>query len=103
MGFVLELARALLEVQESGKEEGPQHAAVSAALDMSSTWSEFCIEAGPLQQLLREQTEELCGPRPIRLLTEEGSELADLAGGGLMSGREILALLQGMSAMGVMS
>jgi hypothetical protein len=32
---------------------------------------------------------------------EEGQDLVELAGGGLMSGREILALLQGMSAMGV--
>lgn len=48
-----------------------------------------------LEQLCSEQEGDLGGPRAVRMSMDD-SDLADLAGGGLMSGHEILQLLQGM-------
>ena len=72
---------------------------------MSGAWSEFSSEdsGGALRHLLDEQDAEFCGPKPERPPPEETPEEGSLAamagslGGGLMSGREILALLQGMN------
>jgi hypothetical protein len=91
----------LLSSMSRGPSPSPLRAAPLAQI--SGPWSEFSAEGGPLEQLFTEQDGDLCGPRPVRPITEEGADLAELAGGGLMSGREILALLQGMSAMGVIS
>ena len=59
------------------------------------------------------QDDEFCGPKPIRPPVEEAPETGGLAaamsgglsglGGGMMSGRDILALLQGMSMGGGLS
>ena len=57
-------------------------------------------EDGPLHQLCQQQAGDLGGPRAQRVPLE-GAELAELAGGGMMSGHEILALLQNMGAMGM--
>lgn len=48
-----------------------------------------------MEQLCAEQEGDLGGPRAVRMSMDD-SDLADLAGGGLMSGHEILQLLQGM-------
>ncbi len=58
-------------------------------------------EGGVLAQLLKEQEGDLGGPRAARVPMEDSSELAELAGGGLISSSEILALLHNMSALGV--
>ena len=75
-------------------------------MQANKAWSAFASGSGPLSTLVSEQAGDLCGPRPVRPPMDEASELGgDLEGGatGHMSGREILALLQSMSAMGVMS
>ncbi|KAJ9528314.1 hypothetical protein QJQ45_014291 [Haematococcus lacustris] len=71
----------------------------------SSTWSEFAAaeEKGALRCLCHEQEGDLGGPRILRpylggLMHGGSSELADLAGGGLMTGQEILTLLQNMGS-----
>lgn len=65
----------------------------------SSQWSEFVADDGTFGKLCKEQEGDLGGPRAIRTIVDPNSELAELAGGGLMNGHEILALLQGMSVM----
>jgi len=98
MGFVLELCKLMQAACDEAQDTF--NALIKAKLAASPEWSEFNAD---LAKLTAEQEGDLGGPRPIRAPVEEGSELAELAGGGLMSGREILALLQGMSAMGVMT
>ena len=61
------------------------------------------VEGGPLSQLFAEQTEELGGPRPCRPSMDENGEVSNVGDNDLMSSHEILALLQSMSQMGVMS
>ena len=104
-----------------------QMESVSKSLASCESWVEFSSEPdpwgedtdqasslSPLSTLIKEQDDDLCGPKPIRPPMPTGEpaddeagmgelaelagmgELAELAGGGLMSGRDILALLQGM-------
>uniref|UniRef100_A0A7R9VAG8 Uncharacterized protein n=1 Tax=Chlamydomonas euryale TaxID=1486919 RepID=A0A7R9VAG8_9CHLO len=123
VGFALEMARLWLPNDATGGGSGADDAGSSGGADTtagsgalnptlttallaSSAWSEFCSDArdgGALRPLLDEQLGELCGPRPQRPPVEDAGDLANLSGGSMLSGREILALLQGMSSMGVMS
>jgi hypothetical protein len=78
-------------------------ATVARALKLSSTWSEYTAQpGGAYRQLCTERVGDLGGPRAVRTSPigplESSSELADL-GGGLVTGREILALLQNMNRM----
>jgi hypothetical protein len=102
----VQVTRCLHDVKDPGEgvdgDEAKPNEAVVKALMVDAAWSEFSADGGPMHALFDEQGGDLCGPRPCRPVVEEGQDLAELAGGGLMSGREILALLQGMSAMGVM-
>jgi hypothetical protein len=66
-----------------------------------SNWSEFIEEGGLLSQLTTEQEGDLGGPRVARTLMDDSADLADLAGGGLISGQEILQLLQGLQGLNV--
>jgi hypothetical protein len=72
----------------------------SAFVSGEDAWSSSDGADGSLRALIQEQDADLCGPRPVRPSPEEA---ADLAGGSLMSGRDILALLQSMSVGGGMS
>lgn len=81
---------------------GPCHAQLCSP-QTSETWQAFIEPNGVLTTLCQEQEGDLGGPRPVRLAVEEsGSAMAEMAGGGLISGHEILALLQGMGAMKTM-
>uniref|UniRef100_A0A7S0RKD5 Uncharacterized protein n=1 Tax=Chlamydomonas leiostraca TaxID=1034604 RepID=A0A7S0RKD5_9CHLO len=102
MGLVLEAAKALVAACDDANTT-TFSALVRRSLLASSRWSEY-VDADPYSgpgayvQLTNEQEGDLGGPRAVRSLMNGGaSELADLAGGGLMTGQEILALLQGMS------
>ena len=64
-------------------------------------WCDFVREGGVLVQLCKEQEGDLGGPRVTRPQMDDSSDLAELAGGGLISPHEILALLQGMGAEGL--
>ncbi|MEW5298643.1 MAG: hypothetical protein WDW36_001738 [Sanguina aurantia] len=75
---------------------------IKELLELDAQWSEFNREDGVLEQLCLEQEGDLGGPRAVRMSMDD-SDLADLAGGGLMSGHEILQLLQGMGAMNALS
>lgn len=91
-----------------------------ACSQASGEWSDFSEQsaslafssddggAGALRRLIAEQEDEFCGPKPIRPPADEmpdasGGLAAAMSGGlgglggGMMSGRDILALLQGMS------
>ncbi len=97
---------------------GKCNAALKAALDADAAWREFAAKAdggaaggdppggpaaagasgGALARLCAEQEGDLGGPRAQRTGNLDGGDhLAELAGGGLITGSEILALLQGMS------
>lgn len=67
---------------------------------MDSKWAEFVGEEGALQACCKEQEGDLGGPRAARVPMDDSADLAELAGGGLISGHEILALLQGMQVSG---
>ncbi len=67
---------------------------------MDSKWSDFVSEGGVLSQLSKEQEGDLGGPRAARAPMDDSADLAELTGGGLS--HEILALLQGMGALGGM-
>ena len=97
----------------------PTIESVAKALGSCEAWQSFTSDPdpwgedgsqastlSPLSQLIKEQDDDLCGPKPVRppppppgdaMVDDAGmGELAEMAGGGLMSGRDILALLQGM-------
>jgi len=117
IGVVVALANALAAVQSGG---GEAQRGVRAALDADQRWAAFC--QGPLLQLNAEQQGSLCGPKPCRpqplfsgaglAAMPGGNGLLQLGGvggneapgagggfGGLMSGRELLSLLQNFGRM----
>lgn len=77
------------------------HTCPAVAVQMDAKWSDFVSEGGVLSQLCKEQEGDLGGPRAARVQMEDSNELAELAGGGLISSHEILALLHGMGALGM--
>lgn len=102
----------------ASKQQQPVLESIAKSLESCEAWQQFSADPDPwaedgsrasstshLSRLIKEQDDDLCGPKPIRpppitgdaMADEAGmGELAEMAGGGLMSGREILALLQGM-------
>lgn len=99
VGLVLEASRALEACcDEANNTYNPK---VRAMLQGNSQWSKWCdadpfTGPGQLQQLCQEQEGDLGGVRPVRPIINGTSELADLAGGGLISGPEVMALLHRM-------
>lgn len=68
---------------------------------MDPKWLDFVSEGGVLAKLCQEQEGDLGGPRATRVQMTESDEIAELAGGGLISSQEIIALLHGMNALGM--
>lgn len=85
----------------------PAHiASTGSCVQAIKAWSAFASGSGQLSTLVSEQAGDLCGPRPVRPPMDEASKLGGHLEGsatGHMSGRDILALLQSMSTMGVIS
>ncbi|GLI58902.1 hypothetical protein VaNZ11_000684 [Volvox africanus] len=101
MGFVLEACKVLRACCDEANRDSILNTNVRRLLLMDPKWSDFMSEGGVLAQLCKEQEGDLGGPRAARVPLEESNELAELAGGGLISSHEILALLHGMSALGI--
>jgi hypothetical protein len=79
----------------------PRNEALANALAGSGAWAAATSPGGVLSALLSEQRGELCGPRPARLeaMSEEGGEVGDALGGGsVISGEQLLAMLQDISS-----
>ncbi|KXZ49929.1 hypothetical protein GPECTOR_19g380 [Gonium pectorale] len=98
-GFVLEACKVLRACCDEANRDSILNVNVRRLLQADPVWSEFVSEGGVLAQLCKEQEGDLGGPRAARVQMEDTSELAELAGGGLISSHEILALLHGMSAL----
>ncbi|GBF90098.1 hypothetical protein Rsub_02806 [Raphidocelis subcapitata] len=78
----------------------PPNEALAQLLAASARWSAAAAPGGALSSLLAEQEGDLCGPRPQRVepLSEEGGEVGDAIGGGsVISGEQLLAMLQDFS------
>ncbi|KAG2494535.1 hypothetical protein HYH03_007302 [Edaphochlamys debaryana] len=101
IGFVLEACKVLRACCDEANRDSILNTNVRRLLQADGRWSEFVSESGVLAQLCKEQEGDLGGPRAARVPMEDSSELAELAGGGLISSHEILALLHGMSALGM--
>ena len=102
----------------SASSKQPMLESIEKSLNTCEAWLKFSSDpdpwgedgtrassTSPLSQLIKEQDDDLCGPKPVRPPPPTGDamgdeagmgKLAELAGGGLMSGRDILALIQGM-------
>ncbi len=83
-----------------------------AAPQATPTWREFAGGAdAPLARLLREQEGDLAGPRPQRGPAGSAGEgegegeggAAGIPAGGIISGRDLLRLLQDMQGINVTS
>ncbi|GFR46461.1 hypothetical protein Agub_g8036 [Astrephomene gubernaculifera] len=96
VGFVLEACKVLRACCDEANRDSIFNTNVRRLLLMDPKWSEFVSEGGVLAQLCKEQEGDLGGPRAARMPLEDSAELAELAGGGLISSHEILALLHGM-------
>ncbi|KAG2452581.1 hypothetical protein HYH02_002818 [Chlamydomonas schloesseri] len=101
VGFVLEACKVLRACCDEANRDSILNTNVRRLLQMDAKWSEFVSEGGVLSQLCKEQEGDLGGPRAARVQMEDSNELAELAGGGLISSHEILALLHGMGALGM--
>lgn len=91
-------------VRELEGDEDPPHLLLREKLEADPAWQQFVGEEGALEALKLEQRGALCGPKPMR-----GGSLMDLAesgwmeglggsGGARISGRELLRVLQTLSA-----
>ncbi len=62
---------------------------------------DFTSDGGVLERLTLEQSGSLGGPKPDKtdVAGVDGSNLGTLAAGRLISGREVMAMLQGMNGM----
>ncbi len=105
-GFLIEASKLLHSLVHTGYDSGsdsrgedPHLEHIRLALAANNQWSEYTDpEAGAYAKLLKELEGDLGGPRAMRSAnTLEGSELVELTGGGLLTGPELLAMLQGMS------
>jgi hypothetical protein len=79
----------------------PRNDALAAALASGPAWAAAAVPGGALVSLLAEQQGDLCGPRPQRLeaMSDDGGEVGDALGGGsVLSGEQLLAMLQDMSS-----
>ncbi|PNW74699.1 hypothetical protein CHLRE_12g486550v5 [Chlamydomonas reinhardtii] len=101
VGFVLEACKVLRACCDEANRDSILNTNVRRLLQMDAKWSDFVSEGGVLSQLCKEQEGDLGGPRAARVQMEDSNELAELAGGGLISSHEILALLHGMGALGM--
>ncbi|GLC44160.1 hypothetical protein PLESTB_000901600 [Pleodorina starrii] len=101
VGFVLEAGKVLRACCDEANRDSILNTNVRRLLLMDPKWSDFVSESGVLAQLCKEQEGDLGGPRAARVPMEDSNELAELAGGGLISSHEILALLHGMTALGM--
>ncbi|EFJ50595.1 hypothetical protein VOLCADRAFT_103810 [Volvox carteri f. nagariensis] len=101
VGFVLEACKVLRACCDEANRDSILNINVRRLLLMDPQWSDFVSEGGVLGQLCKEQEGDLGGPRAARVQLEDSNELAELAGGGLISSHEILALLHGMNALGM--
>jgi hypothetical protein len=103
----------------SASSKQPTIESVAKSLSSCEAWQRFTSDPdpwgddgsqastlSPLSQLIKEQDDDLCGPKPVRppppptgvAMSDDAGmgELAEISGGGLMSGRDILALIQGV-------
>eukprot|EP00798_Chlamydomonas_sp_ICE-L_P011679 gene11679-34401_t len=101
MGLVITLSNSLLDAATSSKQHS-SCTAVKEFLHSHDGWKQYANKAGPLHKLLLEQEGDLGGPRVQRPSDEDSSELAELPGAGVMSGHDIMSLLQGMNGMSMM-
>jgi hypothetical protein len=96
------------EEREEANSEPPVNPQLGRALLANSAWCDFkgsgdaWDDEAPLELLSKECEGDLGGPRaqPEPDVLLEGSELSRLAGGGLISGQDILAFLQNLSLTG---
>ena len=100
VGVVVALADYLRELEG---DEDPPHLLLREKLEGDATWQQFVGEEGALEALKLEQRGALCGPKPMRsgslMDLAEGGGLGGLGGaGGMISGRELLQVLQSLSA-----
>lgn len=106
MGLVLEASKALAACCDESNDT--HNSLVARGLGACAPWVKFTEEVcweeetdpsarGPFHVLCAEQEGDLGGPRAVRTVMNGNTELADLAGGGFMTGPEILALLHGMT------
>lgn len=96
VGFVVAASRILQEVHNK--------ASIKRALAGSAAWRAFVKpKTGPFHKLCAQQDAELGGPRPPPSLNLGGQDFSGLGIGGgdnMLSGQQLLALIQSMSMRG---